>query len=84
MFGSIGFGELMVIFLVILLVFGAKRVPEIARSLGKSIHEFKKGVNSTMSEIQDSLDAPPEPILKDGSNRASNPVTAPKRTKKAA
>jgi sec-independent protein translocase protein TatA len=35
-------GELLVIFLIILLLFGAKRLPEIARALGKSLKEFKK------------------------------------------
>jgi sec-independent protein translocase protein TatA len=38
---NIGMGELVLIFLVILLVFGAKRIPEIARGLGKGIREFK-------------------------------------------
>jgi len=37
-----GMGELLVIFLIILLLFGAKRLPEIARALGKSLKEFKK------------------------------------------
>lgn len=39
---NIGLQELVVIFLVILLLFGAKRLPEIGRSLGQSIREFKK------------------------------------------
>jgi sec-independent protein translocase protein TatA len=41
--GKIGFGEIALIFVAILLLFGAKRVPELAKSLGKSIGEFKKG-----------------------------------------
>lgn len=36
--------ELIVIFLVILLLFGAKRLPEVGKSLGKSIREFKQGI----------------------------------------
>ena len=43
--GDIGFGELVVILLIVLLVFGAKRVPDIGRSLGRAIHEFKKGMS---------------------------------------
>lgn len=39
---NIGFPELIVVFLVILLLFGANRLPDIGRSLGKSIREFKK------------------------------------------
>ena len=47
--------ELIVIFLVILLVFGAKRIPEIARGLGKGIREFK----SATKEIKDELSVDP-------------------------
>lgn len=52
MLGGIGMGEMLVILLVILLLFGAKRLPEIARSLGVSIFEFKKAVNSNLSELK--------------------------------
>ena len=40
---NIGWTEILIILLVILLLFGAKRLPELARSLGKSLREFKKG-----------------------------------------
>ena len=42
MFGNLGFGEIMIILVVLLLVFGAKRLPEIGQSLGKGIREFKR------------------------------------------
>jgi sec-independent protein translocase protein TatA len=41
---KVGMGELIVILLIILLLFGASRLPEIARSLGKSVKEFKKAM----------------------------------------
>lgn len=41
--GGVSFGELLIILVVVLLLFGAKRLPELARSLGKSLGEFKKG-----------------------------------------
>jgi TatA/E family protein of Tat protein translocase len=51
MFG-IGTTELLVILLIILLVFGSKKLPELAQGLGKSLKEFKRATN----DIQDELD----------------------------
>lgn len=49
--GSLGPMELGLIFLVVLLVFGAKRIPEIARGLGKGIREFKDATTDIKREI---------------------------------
>ena len=51
---NLGTGELLIIFLVILLLFGAKRLPELARGLGKGINEFKDAVETGKKEILDS------------------------------
>ncbi|MFC1632144.1 twin-arginine translocase TatA/TatE family subunit [Candidatus Omnitrophota bacterium] len=51
-----GMGELVVILLIVLVLFGASRLPEIARALGKSIKEFKKAGK----EIKDDIDKPAE------------------------
>ncbi len=48
-----GMGELSIILLIILLLFGASRLPEIARALGKSIKEFKKAGKEIKDDIQD-------------------------------
>ena len=40
---NIGWPEILLILMVVLLLFGAKRLPDLARSLGKSLREFKKG-----------------------------------------
>jgi sec-independent protein translocase protein TatA len=53
MFGRFGVGELIIILLIILILFGAKRLPEIARSLGKSIKEFKKGTKEIKEDIEE-------------------------------
>ena len=50
MFG-LGTQEVLLIFLVILIFFGAKKIPEMARGLGKGISEFKKGMNDLQSEL---------------------------------
>jgi sec-independent protein translocase protein TatA len=42
--GGIGFQELLIIFLIIALLFGAKKIPELARGLGQAMKEFKKGM----------------------------------------
>ena len=49
-FDTLGPGELLVILAVVLLLFGAKRLPEMARSLGKSSREFKKGLREGQDE----------------------------------
>lgn len=49
--GSIGMPELILIFLVILLLFGSKRLPELARGLGKGIREFKKATSDLTDEL---------------------------------
>ena len=49
--GSLGPLELIIIFLVILLIFGAKRIPEIARGLGKGIREFKSATTEISREL---------------------------------
>ena len=51
MFGSVGMPELIIGLVVILLLFGAKRVPELARGLGSGVREFKKGTQE--GEIKD-------------------------------
>lgn len=51
MFSGIGMQELLVIFLVVLLLFGAKRIPDIATGLGRGIKDFKKAIKDTKNEI---------------------------------
>jgi sec-independent protein translocase protein TatA len=51
MFG-IGAQELMIIFLIVLLLFGANRIPEIARALGKGIRDFKRATRDIDDEVR--------------------------------
>lgn len=53
---NLGTGELIIIFVVILLLFGAKRIPELARSLGKGINSFKQGMNDVSAEMKKGVD----------------------------
>lgn len=49
-FFGMGMQELLVIFLICLLVFGASRLPEIGRAFGKTVNEFKKGMKESLSD----------------------------------
>jgi sec-independent protein translocase protein TatA len=49
MFG-LGYQELLIILVIVLILFGANRLPELAKSLGSSVKEFKKGVNEVKNE----------------------------------
>ena len=49
--GGLGGSEILLIFLIILLLFGSKKIPEVGRSLGKGIREFKRATREISSEI---------------------------------
>jgi TatA/E family protein of Tat protein translocase len=56
MFGSIGMPELILIFVVALLVFGPKKLPEIGKSLGRGLAEFKKASDDLKRTIEDEIE----------------------------
>lgn len=58
---NFGTQELILIFLVVLLFFGAKRMPELFRSFGKSIKEFKKATSDVQDDIRTAMEAEDEP-----------------------
>ncbi|OGD26988.1 MAG: twin arginine-targeting protein translocase TatB [Candidatus Aminicenantes bacterium RBG_13_63_10] len=65
MFGSIGLPELIIIFIVALLVFGPKKLPEVGKSVGKVIRDFKKSTEDIKSKIEDEIKAEEFRDLKD-------------------
>ncbi len=67
---NLGMGEIILILLIVLLFFGAKRIPEIAGSFGKGIREFKKSMN----EVQRSITEP------EGGNERLSPPPMAERT----
>lgn len=66
MFGNLGFGEILLILVVVLLLFGAKRLPEVGSSIGKGIREFKRSISDTQDAIMGSdeqqRNVPPRPM----------------------
>ncbi len=53
MFGTVGWQEILFILLIILLLFGSKRIPEVARSLGKGVKEFKGAMRDLTKEVEE-------------------------------
>lgn len=57
MFGSVGPAELILIFIIALLVFGPKKLPEVGKSVGKALREFKKASEEIKGRIEDGIQA---------------------------
>ncbi len=84
-FGNLGPLELFIILVIVLVLFGARRVPEIGASLGKGIREFKRSINDVQRQVTepeeerhiDRLDAG-EPVVRTQSAQ-DEPVREPKR-----
>ena len=55
MFGSIGMPELIIIFVIALIIFGPRKLPELGRSLGKSIGEFKRASNDLRNTLEEEI-----------------------------
>jgi len=70
MLGSIGMSELLIIFVIALIVFGPRKLPELGRSLGKSLGEFKRASNDLRNTLEEEIHveeqvvkAPPAPAV---------------------
>jgi sec-independent protein translocase protein TatA len=73
-FGNFGPMELFIILVIVLVLFGARRVPEIGASLGKGIREFKRSINDVQRQVSESDDERPAERL-----RASEPAARTKQ-----
>ena len=73
MFGSIGMPELIIIFVIALIIFGPRKLPELGRSLGKSLAEFKRASNELKSTLE-------EEIRLEEQQKTEPPKTTPAQT----
>jgi len=58
--GPLGWPEITIILVVFILLFGAKKLPELARGVGKSIKEFKKATSNIEDEVRNAIEEEPE------------------------
>jgi sec-independent protein translocase protein TatA len=82
----LGGWEWVIVVLAVLLLFGSKRIPDLARSLGQSIREFKKGAREVTDEIQNAANETPAQQNKPAKNGQSQPgqtVSQPSNPPKA-
>ena len=68
--GNIGFSELLLVFFIVLLFFGAKRIPEVAKALGKGAHEFKKASSGLADELEKNAET--ADVFKDEAGKDKN------------
>ena len=62
--GGFGGGEIILVLIIVLILFGGERMPELARSLGKTLREIKKATSGVEDEIKRALAEPPSPSPK--------------------
>jgi sec-independent protein translocase protein TatA len=84
--GNFGGGEIILIFLIVLLLFGAKKVPELFRSLGKGVNEFRKAKNDWEQDIQDVMNQEPleDHDFKEKSKQQANQSVSTEEEKQSA
>jgi sec-independent protein translocase protein TatA len=76
MFGSLGMPELIVIFVIALIIFGPRKLPELGRSLGKSIAEFKRASNELKSTLEEEIRLEEQKQKQEETTKAMQAATA--------
>jgi sec-independent protein translocase protein TatA len=73
MFGNLGVWEILMILVVVMLLFGAKRLPEMGASIGKGIREFKRSISQT----EDAIMKPDDPRQVNSGRQLDQPPATP-------
>jgi sec-independent protein translocase protein TatA len=76
-----GMGEMMIVLVLVLLLFGAKRIPEIAGALGKGINQFKRNINDVEKSVREADTGYRAEVARtpDAPARIDDPTAEPKR-----
>ena len=77
MFGSIGMPELIIIFVIALIIFGPRKLPELGRSLGKSLAEFKRASNDLKATLDEEIRLEEQRTAIEAARTAAAPTTPP-------
>jgi Tat protein translocase TatB subunit len=77
MFNNLGAGEILLILVVLLLVFGPKKLPELSRQIGGAMHELRRMQNQVKTELQTALQEDPPSYDDHAPPRAAAPTTLP-------
>jgi TatA/E family protein of Tat protein translocase len=75
MFGPIGMPELIIIFVIALIIFGPRKLPELGRSLGKSLAEFKRASNELKSTLEEEIRLDEQRSAIDAARAAQTPAS---------
>ena len=71
--GNIGFPEILVVLIIALIIFGPKRLPELGRSMGKGIREFRSSISGKDDDDEEET-SPSEPAQIEGADKPAEPV----------
>ena len=75
-FFGIGLGEILLILVIALIIWGPKRLPEIARTLGKTLHSLRKATNDFTSQVTREID------IEETERKKKEPITPPREDSK--
>ena len=66
---SLGFGEILIILVLALIIFGPRRLPEMGRTIGRSLRDFRRATADIRTELESELDEPPPVTVEERARR---------------
>lgn len=80
MFENFGFGEILLLIVVLVILFGPKRIPDIAQSIGKGIREFKRAMRDVQDEVSSAINEEPKHTAPKEQKKLEEPAPDQKAT----